>query len=168
MFRKIIFSFFFLQILCAKEPSLVFFENAVSNAIQIYSKDGYRFECKAYGIISLEEFYQNAKENSVCRKEIVDFYEKSPKLRDFISSSLHYKQLYHIDMKSEGCISYVDAQRSVSEILLSEGLAIVKPLFQDEELKTTFERSQRKAKIEKRGLWSENIFKDCIKELYNK
>jgi nickel superoxide dismutase len=41
-------------------------------------------------------------------------------------------------------------------------------LVQDEELKTTFERSQRKAKIEKRGLWSENIFKDCIKELYNK
>jgi len=168
MFKKIIilmYCLIFIPLLYAKEPLLAFFENSSSNDIQTYSVDGYNFNCSAYGVVTLEKLYANSTENSVCKSDINTFYKKHPKSRYYIQSLLKYKQLYHLEIKGSKCTVYLGSQNSISELLLSKGLAILKPLFNDEEFKDGFDMAQKRAKIEKRGLWSVNIYKDCIREL---
>jgi hypothetical protein len=166
MFKKInILLFCVVFVLSAEEPLLVFYENGISNGVQVYSIDGYNLNCSSYGIVTLEMLYKRATDGSVCKKEIVDFYDKNPKSKFYTKSLLKYKQLYHIEIKGMECLVYLSNQQSISETLLSKGLAILKPLFDDEEFKDTFVSAQKRAKLEKRGLWSENIFKNCIKEL---
>jgi len=168
MFKKIsilVYCVVFIPVLYSNEPLLAFFDNSSSNDTQTYSVDGYNFSCSAYGVVTLERLYENATENSVCRDEIDTFYKKHPKSRYYIQSLLKYKQLYHLEIKGSKCVVYLGSQNSISELLLSKGLAILKPLFNDEEFKGGFSMAQKRAKIEKRGLWSKNIYKDCIKEL---
>ncbi|NPA60206.1 MAG: hypothetical protein GXO30_07070, partial [Epsilonproteobacteria bacterium] len=71
-----------------------------------------------------------------------------------------------VEIKNDECVLHLKAQKSISEILLSKGLAIVKPLFMDDEFKGRFILVQNGAKLQKIGLWNTNIFKECRKGLY--
>ncbi|MBL0708405.1 MAG: thermonuclease family protein [Sulfurimonas sp.] len=150
----------------ASEIVLARLENTISNEKQRYGLRNYTFECKVYGILTLETLYYRSKIGSICRKNIDAFYKKYPKKRYFADTTLKYKQLYHIENKKDGCIVYAKGQRSLSELLIEEGLAVKKPFFHDEEFRYYFTAVQRKAKMQKKGLWSVNIFNDCIAEQY--
>jgi endonuclease YncB( thermonuclease family) len=39
-------------------------------------------------------------------------------------------------------------------------------MFKDEEFESYYTLAQRKAKIDRKGLWGENIFNSCIEEMY--
>ena len=73
--------------------------------------------------------------------------------------------MYHIEFKDKKCVVYAKGQMSLSEILLKEGLAVNEPRFKDEEFKYLFDKAQIRAKTLKKGLWSENLLKDCVSEL---
>ncbi len=169
MLRKttILILYIFLSIsLDAKEPLLAKYESTISSGVQIFAFGNHRFKCKAYGILTLEDLYKNSKSASMCKNSILSFYNKNPKSRNMISEILKYDQLYHVEIKSSECIIYASGEVSLSEILLREGLAILKPFFKDKEFNWPFMSAQRKAKMERKGLWSENIFNNCIEGLY--
>ncbi len=162
----IIISFYMLNNLSAKEPLLARYEALISNDIQIFGIRNYTFRCKTYGIATLETLYHNSSLSSICQKSIERLYKKKPKLQEYAQRIFEYKQLYHIEIKGRECIVYMKGQISLSELLLRNGLAIIKPLFRDKEFDSYFISAQKKAKIEEKGLWSENIFNSCVSKLY--
>lgn len=149
----------------AKEPVLAILGNTYSNEIQKFGIGNYSFECKPYGVITLEKLYNDAKEGSFCKENIEKFYKKYPKLKYYSDSILKSKQQYHIEIKETKCIIYAKGEITLSELLLTKGLAIKSPSLKDEEFENYFTLAQRKAKIEKNGLWGEQIFSSCIEEL---
>lgn len=169
MLRKI--SIFILYILLslsldAKEPVLAILNNITSNEVQKFSIGSYTFECRLYGVLSLEKLYDMAKQGSICQNSIDKFYKKNPKLKYYADGLLECKQQYHVEIKDSECILYAKGQMTLSELLLMEGLAIKKPMLKDEEFESYYASAQRKAKIEKKGLWGENISNSCIEEIY--
>lgn len=169
MRKKIAFVIiYFLIVLCldAKEPLLARLEDIVSNETQKFGLENYTFECKPYGVLSIEALYNSSKRDSICQKSIDKFYIKNPKLKQYVNRLLKYKQLYHLEIKNAECIIYAKGQMTLSELLLYNGLAIKKPLFRDREFESYFTAAQRKAKMKKKGLWDTDIFTSCVEELY--
>ena len=169
MLRKI--NIFILYVLLsltmeAKEPTLAILNDTISNEVQEFGIGNYTFECRPYGILTLERLYSTAKPGSICRNDIDMFYKKNPKFKYYANRLLEYKQTYHVEIKDSECILYARGQVTLSELLLVEGLAVKKPMFKDEEFVSYFTLAQRKAKIDKKGLWGEKIFNNCIAELY--
>ena len=168
MLRKIYILIFYTLLsttLYAEEPLLATLESVISNDVQKFGIGGYTFECTAYGVMTLEGLYNSSKVDSECKKSIDKLYVKNPKLKYYVDSVLKYKQQYHIEIKNQECIVYSNGQVSLSELLLKEGLAFKNLRFKDEEFDFYFSLAQRKAKIEKNGLWSEKIFTNCTEEL---
>ncbi|WP_424565599.1 thermonuclease family protein [Sulfurimonas sp.] len=137
----------------------------MSNEKQKFGIENYTFECQAYGVLALETLYYKSKRNSICQKSIDAFYKRYPKKEYFVNFILKDKQLYHIQNKEDGCVVYAKGQITLSELLLKEGLAIKKPIFKDEEFQDYYTAAQRKAKMQKKGLWGTNIFTSCVPEL---
>ena len=161
----ILICFFILSGLSANEPFLARLENATSNETQKYGIGSYTFTCKPYGVIAIEKLYNTSPKNSECRKSIERFYRKNPNLQYFAERILKYKQLYHIEIKEKTCLVYVRGEISLSELLLKNGLAINKVDFRDENFRNYFLNAQKAARLEKKGLWKEKVFENCIKNL---
>jgi hypothetical protein len=162
----LVFGLYMNTFLYAKEPYLAILDNVVSNEIQEFHTAGYSFICKPYGVLSIEELYNNSKLDSVCRKSIYTFYEKYPTSRYYAQKILRVQQMYHIEFKNRECILYALGEKTLSELLVENGLAVVKPIFKDEEFRYLFFEAQMRAKVGKHGLWREKITNKCIEEVY--
>jgi len=168
MLKKInilIFSILFCNSAIAKEPLLAILNDITSNEVQKFGVKNYTFKCKPYGVLTLERLYRKSKADSICRKNIEKFYKKNPKLRYYSEYILEKKQTYHLEIKETECILYAKGEMTLSELLLKEGLAVKQLLFKDEEFDSYFTLLQRKARMQKKGLWAEKIFDVCTKNL---
>ncbi|WP_321778045.1 thermonuclease family protein [Sulfurimonas sp.] len=163
-----LFLCFFIVLSLDADIILARLENIISNEKQKFGLDNYTFKCNLYGVLALETLYNKSKTNSLCQKSIDAFYKKYPKKKYFTYNILKYKQLYHIENKKTGCVIYAKGQVTLAELLLNEGLAIKKPIFKDEEFEYYYTAAQKKAKMQKKGLWNEDIFTSCVAELYEK
>lgn len=150
----------------AKEPTMAILLDITTNSTQRFNIEQYSFYCKPYGVITLEKLYNNSKADSKCKESIGNFYKKHPDLKYFTNKLLKVRQMYHLEFKDKECVLYAKGQKTLSEILLSEGLAVNKPMFKDEEFSFLFKRAQINAKLKKKGVWGEKVLKDCISELY--
>lgn len=168
--NKIIYIFFLYIVSSsfsyAKEPTMAILLDITTNSTQRFNIGQYNFYCTPYGVITLEKLYKNSKIDSKCKVSIESFYEKHPNLEYFTMKLLKVRQMYHLEFKNKECVIYAKGQKTLSEILLSEGLAVNKPMFKDEEFKFLFERAQINAKLLEKGIWGEKVLKDCIAELY--
>jgi len=164
IFIKIfILTVLFSHTLFAKEPFLARLVNVVTNDIQEFEVANTRFTCAAYGIIAIDEIYRRAEEGSTCKKSIAKFYKKRADLRHFISRKLHIYQYYSLLRKENNrCAINIAGEKTLSEFLIEEGLAVKKPLFKDREYSYYFYRSEQNAKDKSKGIWKENIVKNCM------
>ena len=154
------------SLLVAEEQILATLVSVKSNGIQKLGISNYTFPCESYGVLTLEKLYDNSNIDSVCQNTIKDFYKKYPELEYYSASILHVKQMYHIEFKKQECVLYARGQKILSELLLEEGLAVLNPLFQDEEYAYTFNKAQANAKFYKKGLWQEDTLGACMDSLY--
>jgi len=152
----------------ASEPTLASLVNVISNDIQRFKINNYQFNCEPYGIITLEELYKESSFDTVCKKSIYEYFTKRPDLTYFVAKKMHTFQLYNIKVMGEKCIVNIDGEKSLSEVLLEEGLAVRKPLLRNEEYHYYFYKSELKAKISRKGIWESNIMKECIADIYKK
>ncbi len=167
--HKIIF-FIFIHIsivssLDAKKPTLAILLNVISNDTQKFTMANYSFYCSPYGVVTLERLFNNSEKESICQQSILGFYKKNPTLKYFTDGILKVRQTYHLEFKDERCTLYAKGKMTLSELLLKKGLAVVKPDFKDDEFIYAYEKAEFKAKIDKDGLWSSNIMKNCTSEL---
>ena len=165
--RIITLYFFILSFFVyAKEPIVAILDNIPSNAYQEFHIKNYAFSCSTYGVVPIEKLYLNATLNSTCQKKISDFYKTDPNSKYFAQRVLKVQQQYHLEFKEGECTLYALGQKTFSELLLENGLAIIKPLFRDDEFKYLFNQAQKRAKANKKGMWKDNVIKSCIAELY--
>lgn len=163
----IILYFLFTIPLHAQEPFLAILDSVFSNTTQEFRAGEYSFYCKPYGVLTLDMFLNNANLDATCRNKIDKFYINHPYLKNYSLILLELEQRYHIEFKDTKCILYAKGQYTLSELLLKEGLALIKPSFMDDEFRYSFFKAQKKAKIEKKGLWKEKGLYGCIMKVYN-
>lgn len=168
MSNFLILHLFLSLTLISKEPTLAILTDIKSNDSQQFKIGNYKFDCMPYGVLGIDELYNESSFNSECKKSINRFYEKRADLKYYTNSKLKVMQFYNIEFKNARCIIYVSGEKSLSESLLEEGLAILKPSFKDEEFGYYFNKSQKKAKAQKKGVWAENIMRECVSNIYNK
>ena len=145
----------------ANEPTLAILLSIYSNTIQRFNIGNYNFYCKSYGVISIEELQNNNKPDSACQEAINEFYRKNKHFKYYSLNLLKLKQRYHVEFKDNECILYSNAQVTLSEILLSKGLVLLKKNFKNREFNYSYFKAQETAKHEKRGMWSEGIPSIC-------
>ncbi len=168
LFFILFLNFFSLLTLHASESILATLSNISSNSVQEFSLSQTRFLCRSYGVLTLEELSQNAKFNSVCQESIKVFYLKYPNLEQYAQQKLKIMQKYKIEFREGRCILYANGQESYSELLLKNGLAVLKPVFMDKEFRYTYNKAQKNAKLLKKGIWAEAIIHNCMESLYKK
>lgn len=151
--------------LYSSEPILAILDKTVSNELQIFKIKQYNYECKPYGVTTLEKLYYKSTPDSMCKKSINNLYLQNPESQYFALNLLKIKQMYHLEFKKESCILFAKGEKSLSELLLENGLAMLKPNFRDRTYEYIYKKAEKKARFLKRGLWGENIAKECIVEL---
>jgi hypothetical protein len=145
----------------AKEPNLAILKSIDSNDFQRFNIKNSSFTCKPYGVLTLEQIYKKSKKDSVCRKNIKKFYAQNRDLLYYTQSILKVGQTYHIEFKNRKCIVYAQGQTTLSQLLLSKGLGVKKPRFNDEEFDELFQSSESSARVERKGLWQSDIRRSC-------
>jgi len=155
-------SFLLNSLLCAKEPVLVTLVKIISNEKQEFKIGNYNFTCTPYGVRTIEELSRNSKSDSMCRKSISKFYKKHPNLEYFTLKKLKVLQSYSLIFIDGKCIINTAGEKSLSEFLLDEGLAVKIPDSLDQEYDSYFHKSQLEAKVMKKGILKWNITKECI------
>jgi hypothetical protein len=168
LFKRLIIAYisiFFFTALNAKEPTLAILKNVYTNNIQKFSISQYNYICKAYGIVSIDDLYSKSIQNDICKKSIEDFYSKNYTKMFYTQHILHLEQMYHIEFRDKECILHAQGEKTLSEILLYEGLAIKKINFRDEIYKERFINAQDNARKSRRGLWKTTLYKNCFPEL---
>ncbi len=156
------------QLLVAKEPTMALLINIESNDLQEFKVGNYSFQCKPYGVLGLDELYKESSFNSICKESIKKFYKKRKDLQYYTMSKLHVMQMYSIEFRGDRCIINAVGGKSLSELLLQEGLAVRQPFVKDEEYEYYFDKYQNEAKLAKKGVWKENITRECVANIYKR
>lgn len=159
------FFLFYFSSLSAQEPLMATLVNIVSNETQEFKIINNKFSCTPYGIITLDKLYMNADVDSICRKSILHFYEKRKDLQYYVHKKLNIFQSYSLIFKDNKCIINVSGEKSLSEFLLEEGLALKKKGILNKEYNFYFYKAEETAKVLKKGLWADNISKVCASSM---
>ena len=146
----------------AKEPIMAILKNINSNDIQHFTLQNYSFYCQPYGVVTLEDIYRSSKASDICKQKVIKFYIKNPKSKYFSQTLLKLFQMYHVEFKDEKCILYANGRKTLSEALIENGLAVKKPYLKDEIFKYIFDEAQRRASYHKRGLFKDEVLKNCM------
>lgn len=162
---KIIF-FFFFSFLDAQEPTLAKLESIYSNAQQEFSIGNYHFSCRPYGVVTIDELYARKDVTKTCKMKIKDFYVKNKEDLYYAQKIFDIGQLYHLEFKQGKCIVYAKGRNTYAELLLSEGLAVRTPHLKDRLFKGMFYKLQKEARYKQKGLWKDEIVKNCLGEIY--
>lgn len=149
----------------AQDSKLAILKSVQSNSKQIFSIKQVNFLCKAYGIVSIDELYQESKSDSSCREAIDTFYRQNPNDKYFTARILKNRQTYHVEFRNKECIVYASGLNTLSELLLSKGLAVKQTTFKDEEFDFAFNEAEMDAKENNLGLYKNKIKYKCISEL---
>jgi endonuclease YncB( thermonuclease family) len=154
--------------LMAKEPTIAILTTIISNDTQKYKIANNQFVCKQYAVIGIDELYNLSSFNTKCKSSIKKFYEKRADLKYYSYKKLHVGQSYVLKFKNNRCIVSVQGEKSLSEFLLEEGLAVRKPFIKDKEYESYLFAAQLRAKLSKKGIWKDSITRECIANIYKK
>ncbi len=145
---------------------MVILKDIISNNVQQFNFRNYTFYCTPYGILTLDDLYTSNSVSKGCKKKIDELFIKRPDLKYFTNSKMHIEQMYSIELKEKKCVIYASGQKTLAELLLENGLAVVKPGFSDEEFHNYFKKAQRRGEHSNEGIYRDNTLRACIVEIY--
>lgn len=159
---KTIYIFIFFYALNLHAIDIAELKKVYSNDMQEFSIGMNSFTCKPYGVITLEQALANKDLLLTCKQRIENYLDVHPLKKYFIQMGLHVRQNYHIEFKSTKCAVYAYGEKTLSEALLEQGLAIQEPNFKDDEFRYLFIKAQNRAKNRHVGVWSDVDLQTCI------
>ncbi len=163
MFYKFIFIVLLItNFLEAKEPTLAILRNVYSNDFQQFTYKNYSFICRPYGIATLEDVYRSPSVSSVCKEHIDKFYIQNPLLKHLSASLLKIFQMYHITFKDGKCLIHAKGLKTLSEILVDNGIAVKEKYLKDEIYGYKLDKAQKKASFLKKGLHKDKVLRNCM------
>lgn len=152
--------------LLAQEPRIFLLESIDAYDNSLFRNRQSRVACAPYGVLTIRQLLWRTDTKSSCRKTLLDFIAHNPKLYHFLHYVMHLEQGYRVELKKSGCVIYLGSKRTLSELLLAEGVALKRPYFSDEEFRYRFYHAQRSAKVNMRGIWSDEKLRSCIGEFF--
>ncbi len=156
----------FFSSLQAQEPRIMILDAIYANDSYLFRYKRSHIVCKPYGVWTFDQALRRDDISSSCKKVLADFIAHNPKLYYFAHYNLHLEQGYRVEKKKGECIIYPGSKRTLSEMLLAEGIAIKQPNFIDEEFRYRFFQAQATAKIHKRGIWKDAKISKCMSEFF--
>lgn len=165
---KLFLLIFIITSLFSKEPTLAILNLVISNTSQKFSIRNYSFECRAYGVVSIEDVMQKNSSSSSCRDSLNNLYSNNNRLQYFSDALLKSQQMYSLEFKNSECLLYANGQKTLSEFLLEEGLAALELNFKDNEFRYSFVKAELRAKRVKKGIWSKEIGNKCLADFISK
>lgn len=169
LYMKKIIALFFLLLYAnsmAKEPTIAILDGVISNTHQKFRIAQNSFICEAYGVITPAKLIQKENLSDACTKSLESFYLKNPYKKHFSALHLHLMQSYRVVFKEKKCLLYARGKSTLSEMLLREGLVVLELNFRDREYETLYKNAQSNARIEEKGIWGDDLRRDCLAELY--
>ena len=157
-------TFLFTTNLYANEQKLFLLDSIISNFDMKFKSSRYSFICKPYAVLGIDDI---SRDDKACYESVISYYQVYP--NDFYKAYkfLDVEQMYHIEFKKGQCVVYVKGQKTLSEILLENGLGVLKPHFMDREFEARFKKAEKLAKENKRGIYSQDIkLRQCIYKLH--
>ncbi len=156
----------FVSFLDATEPKIMILDRIHNNGEYTFRYRQSLYVCKPYGVWTLDMVYTKQGMGKVCKKALKRFIISNPKLHNFAKYRLHREQSYHVERKKNGCVIFLAGKKTFSEELLSAGLAIKEPFFNDEECNVYFHHATQNAKLHRRGIWQDIRLQNCIAEFF--
>ncbi len=117
--------------------------------------------CVNIGVVTLQELPLYAQKAQECKYAVDSFLYTNPSFKRFAYKNLIIEQSYHYSIYKDGCILYANGPESYSEMLLRNGLAIIKPEFDNREFNGKFKYAYDGAVRNKAGLHSTDIEELC-------
>jgi hypothetical protein len=93
------------------------------------------------------------------------FIAEHPEYHYFSQTYLKRYQQYHLDILDSQCLLYAQGRKSLSELLLENGLAVRDEMKRNIILDYKFQRSVTRAQREKKGIYSDAILRNCVNVL---
>jgi hypothetical protein len=150
-----------IVLLHAQVPHTAMLEQTPDNAALVFKSDQSRLICKPFGVRTLEEIAGDRRTNTLCKALFEGYAKRNPGSRQYAASTLKRFQFYRIEPVQERCILYAKGRVSYSEMLLHEGLAVIKRGEVKRELRRSFERAEAGARKNRRGIWKEALAVEC-------
>ena len=158
--------FLFLPLLRAQEPQILFLDAINANDSYLFHSREARYLCTPYGVWTLDRITRNSDISPVCKKALDNFIMHNPKLHYFVHYIMQTEEGYRVEFRNGRCIVYLGSKRTLSEVLLQNGVAIEEPVFSDEEFRYRFHQALRVAKTKKQGIWSDVKLRSCMSEFF--
>ncbi|MDH4944181.1 hypothetical protein [Sulfurimonas sp. C5] len=147
----------------AKEPTMLMLKGNLSNALQEFQVlPDYSFQCKPYGITTVDELLNSKKTTKECKNVLKKFYVQNPELYNLHYHVLHRKSFYHLEYENKSCIIYAKGELTYSEILLKEGAALIQKDLKNEVFEPRFQSAQRSAELRKKGIFKDPNVLRCV------
>jgi hypothetical protein len=136
-----------------------------NNSLLYFSVNNYEHLCIPYGVVTFEMLRNKSKDNALCQKNLNQYFEMHPQDQYLARRHFHLQQYYSFEMRGDRCVIYAQGKKRYAQILLERGLAIVPIGFDDRVLDFGYRRLENEAKREKKGLWSDPVLRNCMKQL---
>jgi len=122
--------------------------------------------CVPFGIKPLEVIQKESTTQEECSKALSKMYMQNPYAKHFAKLSLHLEQTYHFNILEKKCVLYGNGPETYSEMLLSEGLAIVDENFDNKEWNEKLRKAYYRGQKHKKGIHADEIevIAACLKK----
>ncbi len=160
-------SFFilFISIFFLKASEIGLLLEVKNNSLLYFSIENRKHLCTPYGITTFDVLQYKSKDNELCQKALLEYYDKHPQDKNFAKKHFHTQQLYNMKKKKSSCIIYAEGKKSYSALLLEKGLAIVPIHFKDKVFENKYRKIENQAKITKKGLWKNPVLRNCMAQI---
>jgi len=167
--KKLSFGLFFIHLsmipLWAEIP-VALLKGIQNNSSMVLNYRNMGIVCEPFGIKPLEIIQKESANQDECSKAISNMYRHNPFAKHFAKQKLHLEQTYHFGIIEKKCILYGNGPESYSEMLLSEGLAVIDDAFNNKEWNEKLKRAYARGEKGKKGIHAEGIdvIPACIEE----
>ena len=163
MLKKIVIVLFFCFISLSAQSLPMKLIDIKSSTLLRFGYKQFHYDCIPYGVVTLEQVYSKKNITNLCKQKIKRFFATNVKLYHIAAYRLKVMQFYMVELKKDQeCLVNLQGMRSYSEFLLSQGFAVVRRGFRDEVYGYYFDRAQKTARVQKRGVWSDPSLLECI------
>jgi hypothetical protein len=150
-----------ILLLHAELPQNAILEQTPDNSVLVFRSHQSHYLCRPFGVRTLEEISKDRRTNPECKKLFEGYMQRHPHSRQYAATTLKRFQRYRIEPVQDRCLLYANGRVSYSEMLLHEGVAVMKRSESRRELKRRFERAEAGARRGKRGIWQEALADEC-------
>jgi hypothetical protein len=165
--KHLLASFVMTTAIFGAEPTLALLQGVSDDQRLYLSVGGKPMSCKPYGVILLEKLAISEGVDPSCRNVVSRLFKQQPTLKHFWRSHLKLFQQYRVEMRSGECTLYANSTQSYAELLIKAGVAMRKPLLNDELWIFRWKKAQRIARNQKHGIWRYDDWVTCTESIYS-